>query len=141
MDLVYTSDDGTVKEDNPLVEFFDKIVPAAQKFGCDLRIITQMPNLLEAAGFENVRTEVYKLPMGPWPKDKRLKHVGLFHRHQFLQGLSGIAIGLLTRALGWERSEVELYLVFVRQAIEDRRIHGYWRVYYVTASTKTGNPA
>lgn len=128
MDLVYTSDDGTVLEGNALVQFFDKAIEAAGKVGCDLRGILQIPQLLQESDFVNVKIESRKLPLGTWPKDRRLKTIGYFHRRQFLQAVNGIAMGLFTRVLGWQKEEVEIYLISVRQAVEDRKAHGYWRV-------------
>lgn len=128
MDLIYTSDDGTVLPNNPLVVFLDTIELAALKIGCDLRGITKIPALLEEAGYVNVNVESRKLPLGPWAKDSNIKQIGFLHRHQFLQGLNGIAMGLLTRVMGWKPEVVELHLVEIREAIKDKRIHGYWKV-------------
>lgn len=102
---------------------------AAAKVGVDLRIPLKIEGLVRDAGFENVVCDPKKLPMGHWPKDQRLKTVGFCHREQFLQGLSGIAMGLLTRVMKWSREEVEVYLSQVRKDVNDRKVHGYWKVF------------
>lgn len=127
MDLLFTSDDGTVNETNNLAKFTDDVVTAAEKVGIKLRIASRMEEMLTESGYDNIKCEVFKLPMGPWPKDRRLKTVGLCHREQFLQGLSGIAMGLFTRILQWSVERVEVYLALVRKDVADPRIHGYWK--------------
>ena len=127
MGLLSTSDDGTVSETHNLVKFLDDITTAAEKVACDLRVAPKFGELLKEARFENVNHKVFKLPMGPWPKDRRLKMIGFCHRERFLQGLSGIAMGLFDRLLNWSRDYVEVYLTQVRKDFADPRIHGYWR--------------
>ena len=94
MDLLYTSDDGTVSESNQLVHFLDKISSTAALVGLNLRVAPKFEDLLREAGFKNIDLEVRKLPMGTWAKDNRLKIAGRYHRAQFLEGSSGIAMGM-----------------------------------------------
>lgn len=85
---------------------------------------------LKEAGFEDVQTEAYKLPMGTWPKDQRLKTIGACNREQFLQGLNGIAMGVFTRLLGWKSEEVEVFIAKVRNDVNNAKLHGYWKELY-----------
>lgn len=127
MDLLFTSDDATVSDSHHLIRFLNDISDAAAQVGRDLRVASRLADFLSEHNFENVQSEALKLPMGPWPRDKRLKTVGLCHREQFLQGLSGIAMGLFTRLLHWSPEQVESYLALVRKDIINRRHHGYWK--------------
>jgi hypothetical protein len=126
MDLNYTSDDGSVTEANSLKLFVEDITEAASSVGISLKIADKFFDLLEEAGFVNIEKEVFELPMGPWSKDKRLKEVGLFHREQFLQGLHGIALGLLGRVSGWSHDEIQVCIAIIRKDIQNAAIHGYW---------------
>lgn len=38
-------------------------------------------------------------------------------------GLQGIAMGLLTRSLGWSAAEVEVFLVGLRKELNDKSLH------------------
>jgi len=38
-------------------------------------------------------------------------------------GLQGIAMGLLTRSLGWSAEEVEVFLVGLRKELNDKSLH------------------
>ncbi|KAF4977006.1 hypothetical protein FZEAL_6406 [Fusarium zealandicum] len=63
------------------------------------------------AGFINVTERVFHVPLGTWPKNKILKAVGLYWRTILMDGLQAIALGPLTRGLGWAREQVEVLLV------------------------------
>jgi hypothetical protein len=69
-----------------------------------------------------------KLPVGPWPKDKRLKNVGLFEMVNMDEGLESLSLMLFTRALKWTREEVLMFLMDVRKATKDKSIHSYYHL-------------
>ena len=126
MDFNYTSDDGSVTEANSLKLFAEDVARAASNIGMSLRMANEFFDLLEGAGFVNIEKKTFKLPIGPWPKDKRLKEVGLFYREQLLQGLHGFALGLLGRVSGWSHDEIQVCIAIVRKDIQNAAIRGYW---------------
>lgn len=94
------SDDGTVTSESPYhtwVEVFEKIGVAMGKsfFACE----TASQSLQDAGGFVNVHERRIKLPIGTWPKDKKLKQWGELNRQFLLQGLEGFSIRGLTSML------------------------------------------
>ncbi|KAH7271390.1 hypothetical protein FSOLCH5_004263 [Fusarium solani] len=74
---------------------------------------------MREAGFVNVTERVFHVPLGTWPKNKVLKTVGLYWRTILTDGLQAIALGPLTRGLGWDRENVEVLLINVRRAYND----------------------
>lgn len=80
------------------------------------------------AGFQDIRVSVYKWPSNDWPNDAKFKELGIWQRENMLYGLEGFSLAPLTRAHGWTREEVEVFLVDVRKDIHNRRIHAYWPV-------------
>lgn len=128
MDIVPTSDDGTVTADYKLLEYFSILRRAASGRGYNFDVAPQLKDLVADAGFDHVVETVYKLPMGPWPADRELRTVGLYHREQFLDGLHGIIIKYLTTVEGWQPQEVDVFLAMVKEQIRDRNIHCYWKV-------------
>ncbi len=83
---------------------------------------------IEAAGFVDVHERLYKVPMGPWAKDKLLKEVGVLNLQHWKSGLEGYAMWLLTKfgaPSPWTKAEVDVYLVNVRKELMDSRIHAY----------------
>lgn len=81
---------------------------------------------LEAAGFQNVEVRKYKLPIGPWPADKKLKEVGLFQLAAMLDGIDGLTLALWTRSLGWTEQEITVFLAKVKKEFRSSKVHSYW---------------
>ena len=48
-----------------------------------------------------------------------------------MEGLEAIALGPLTRGLGWRKEEIEVFLVNVRKAYLDRSTHAFMPFYIV----------
>jgi hypothetical protein len=53
-----------------------------------------------AAGFSNVDEKVWKVPLGVWPQDAKIKTIGLYCQTIIYDGLRGISMGPLKRRLG-----------------------------------------
>ena len=107
--------------------------------------------MMEEAGWTDVveRRDVW--PGGRWPKDDRLKELGIWTRENLLigkasgrailylniafsnevAGLEGFSLALLTRVLGWSNAEVQVFLADVRKDIKDPKIHFYIPLYTV----------
>ena len=75
------------------------------------------------AGFVNVEHKVFKLPIGPWPMDPKLKEIGLFNLAQLLAGLEGISLRLVVGVLGRSNESLQALLTGVRKELKDSRIH------------------
>jgi hypothetical protein len=91
------------------------------------------------AGFVNVTTSIFHVPIGPWPRNKVLKMVGLYWREILLIGAEPIALGPLTRGLGWSKEQVEVWLVEVRKAYADREVHAHMPLFIIRGQ-KPGSP-
>jgi hypothetical protein len=124
------ADDGSLdKETNPFHKYMLNLDEAAMAAGKPLRIANKLKTWYKQAGFVDVHEEVFKIPINDWPKDARWKFTGRFWRDSLIAGLQGFCLALFTRVLGWSKDEVEVYLVPVRQAIQDRRVHAYHKLY------------
>jgi len=84
---------------------------------------------MEEAGFVDVEEHILKLPVGPWPRDPRLKRVGLFEMVNMTEGIQGLTIMLFTRCLQWTPTQVELFLMDVRNDAKNKNIHSYYHLY------------
>lgn len=69
------SDDGSMQPDNPLKVYIDHL-RSSVKMGRPPLELKFMKTLLEKAGFEDIKAKKIKEPLGPWPKDPRMKRVG-----------------------------------------------------------------
>jgi hypothetical protein len=87
-------------------------------------------NLMTAAGFTNFVETKHFWPSNRWPKDNKLKEIGLFYfwfiehvarrrigiwqLEKLSGGLEAITIGLFTRVLGWTKQEPVVIIAKVR---------------------------
>jgi SAM-dependent methyltransferase len=126
-----TCDDGTMKDDDPVHDWLENVSKALGVLGVDLKAAAKNPDNLAAAGFVGIEKHVSRVPIGVWPREEKLKTVGLYNRAILLDGLQGISVGPFTRGLQWTTDEVELYLVKVRKGVVNSRVHSYLPFYAV----------
>jgi hypothetical protein len=127
-DVRVKSDDGSLPADSVLAGWGDNFIGCGERAGRSLTTQETMRASIEAAGFVDVHERLYKVPMGPWAKDRLLKEVGLLNLQHWKSGLEGYAMWLLTKfgaPTPWTKEEVEIYLVNVRKELKDSRIHAY----------------
>jgi len=73
---------------------------------------------MEDAGFENVTVRNFKLPIGTWPADAKMKETGGFQLVAMLEGIHGLTVDLWVNCLGWSAEEVgpHIFLFFAPSA-------------------------
>lgn len=96
--MVPASFDGTHKG-TVFEEWGDVSLQAGDAFGKSLRIIDEAAEHMRNAGFESVTEQRLPMPIGGWPKDKRLKELGKFNRVHWEEGIEGWSMYLLTAFL------------------------------------------
>ncbi|KAF2137668.1 uncharacterized protein K452DRAFT_291483 [Aplosporella prunicola CBS 121167] len=132
-DLLYYSDDNTMNPDTEIYKWIRHILDASRKNGRDPCPGPQLEGWLKDAGFQNVHHERIKFPIGPWPKDKQKKELGMFNLMQTLQGLEGYSLRLFTQVLGWRLEEVQVSLAKVRNEIMSKWLHSQFDLHVVYA--------
>jgi SAM-dependent methyltransferase len=125
------SDDGTLNDDQAIMQWINYLIEASTKLGRPLTEAKHHKQRLIDAGFENVQQKVFKWPTNSWPRDKKHKEVGLWTLANIGGGLEGLSTALMTRGLGWSNEEVLVFLTQVRKDLRDPRIHGYWPIVVV----------
>lgn len=118
--------DTSFPENCAVKKWTDFIIDAATNLGRPLDSAKDYKAQLIDAGFENVVEKKYMWPQNSWPKDRKLKELGVWMLENFGSGLSGLSMALYTRGLGWTTEEVEAFLVDVRKSMRDRSVHGYY---------------
>ncbi|RDW57376.1 hypothetical protein BP5796_12826 [Coleophoma crateriformis] len=135
-------DDGTLKSDHALQKWSDNMMAAGEIFGRELDIAPRYKTIMENIGFVNVQAILYKWPQNQWPKDRKHKELGMWMMENTVYGVEGLCLALFTRALGWSKEKVEVFLVDVRKNMKDTSIHAYWPIWVVYGqkpeSTNTG---
>ncbi|KAB5578083.1 S-adenosyl-L-methionine-dependent methyltransferase [Coniochaeta sp. 2T2.1] len=122
-------DDGTLAEDAPLKRFFDTAEQAVKTFGMDFRAGEKLREPLEKAGFVNVTCVTHKVPIGTWPKDKRLRLIGLYCRTA-VNDMFGAMAAKPFRALDMSLVEIELFLAAARKDLNSQGVHAYETFYF-----------
>ncbi|KAK2764504.1 hypothetical protein FQN54_009199 [Arachnomyces sp. PD_36] len=126
--VVPKSDDGTT--DGTVFEKWGQVsLEAGDAFGKSLRMAEEAASKIAQAGFVDVVEKRFKCPIGPWPKDRRLKELGLYNRLNWEEGIEGWTLMLLTKILEWKQTEVERYLAEMRKALWNPNIHAYQKMY------------
>ncbi|KAG9229111.1 S-adenosyl-L-methionine-dependent methyltransferase [Amylocarpus encephaloides] len=118
-------DDNTMKDDYGVRKFLELVRDALAIFGVDVFTMTKNAQRLRDAGFVNIEEKIFKIPVGTWPKNRTMQTIGLYMRSVIYDGLQGISMGPLTRAMKWTPEEVEVFLVSVRKELLDSSTHSY----------------
>jgi len=71
-DLTYKSEDGSMSPDRTVVKWANQLLKASRDFGRDPCPGSSLEGLMKDAGFANVVAQKYRIPIGPWAKDKHL---------------------------------------------------------------------
>jgi hypothetical protein len=121
--LMYYSDDGTLNENHETAKWLKALLDGARMIGRDPCPGPKLEDWVNAAGFENVVHQKFKLPIGPWPKDPKLKEVGLFNLTQILSGLEGFSLRLFCDVLQWRQEEVLVMMAKVRKELKTPGMH------------------
>lgn len=59
----------------------------------------------------------------------------MWNNENITSGLQGFLMAALTRALGWQKEEVDVLAAQARNDVNNLRIHTYWPVYVVALIT------
>ncbi|RMI96584.1 hypothetical protein CDV36_016324 [Fusarium kuroshium] len=117
------SEDGSLAPENPMVQMMDNLILACDKIGRTMDPAPSFQPWAKETGFTELKEKRFKLPIGPWPKDQRLKEIGTLMGKNFYEGVAAFTAVLFTEALGWSREEVELFNASVREASRQRTVH------------------
>jgi hypothetical protein len=118
-------DDGTVAEDNPMKIFCGSLKESMVKSG---RVPPDMPflkGILEKAGFEDITTFKANEPVGPWPKDPRLKKIGTMQMFHSEPALESYGMAAFTRVLGMDVKTAKEMCDAARAANLNKNYHAY----------------
>ncbi|KAL3476804.1 S-adenosyl-L-methionine-dependent methyltransferase [Aspergillus californicus] len=128
MSIQFRSDDGTVTDDHVLSVWSKTFIAAGEKFGKTFQTAELAKGYMQEVGFQNVTEQRFKLPIGPWSKDAKLKKLGMWNLVHCEQGIEGWAMALLTRVMGWTFTEVQVFLAQMRKGLRDPKTHAYFNV-------------
>ncbi|KAK5659911.1 hypothetical protein OQA88_13375 [Cercophora sp. LCS_1] len=124
-------DDSTMPPDYGFTVFLQNLRAGFSKFGVDLLGMENNAQLLRDAGFVNVQEKVWKVPIGPWARDPKLKTVGIYNRAVVADATSGVAMAPFTRGLGWTAEKVLEFSRHVKRDLWNVNVHSYYTFHAV----------
>ncbi|KAF5600773.1 s-adenosyl-l-methionine-dependent methyltransferase [Fusarium pseudoanthophilum] len=83
---------------------------------------------MQEAGFTDLFSKSWKLPVGDWPQDKKLKQIGLYNGAFIDHSIDAFAIFPIGEILGWSREEVTVLVSQMRKALKEPRALPYFNV-------------
>ncbi|KAI9035622.1 class I SAM-dependent methyltransferase [Aspergillus affinis] len=127
----FKADDGTLHEGHLLTDWQEKLDTASCQFGKRMNIAPHLEGWMHEAGFANVTDDVYKCPVGSWPKSPRLKEIGRVGKVTTFEAVEPYSLALFTRVLGWTFEEAQNYVNKVRAELLSSPYHSYVLFHYV----------
>lgn len=61
--------------------------------------------------------------LGIWPRDKKLKKIGLYNWVRLWEGLQEVSLRLYIDVLKWRRENLKVLLVEVREDLKNPTVH------------------
>jgi SAM-dependent methyltransferase len=131
------TDDDSIPKDSAYPQARRILFEMATKMGTPLEAPRSWKDQVERIGFVEVKEVVYKLPMGPWPKDKRLKEIGAVERMMLLEGIEAYMLRGYTQVLGGDPKTLAIILAQAKRDLSDPKIHTYV-FYHIVYGRKPG---
>jgi hypothetical protein len=72
-----------------------------------------------------------QVPLGRWPRDPRLKEIGLYFQTQSIDAIEPVSMALFTRALHFSSEQARLMMVGPREGMRNPEHHLYIRFHFV----------
>jgi len=127
-------DDNSFPEDCETRKWIAEFHRISHGAGIEFDIFPQFTSLLQSADFINIESHEEPTPIGTWPKDRRLKEIGVYFRTQFIEAaVDGYTLALFTRFGGWTEQEAQVIIAHVRKEITSNKMHVYTHCFYATA--------
>jgi hypothetical protein len=126
LDVRVMSDDASLAPDSLLANWGQTFLDCAPRAGRPLDTQLTMKAQIEDAGFVDVQEQLYKRPIGSWPRDRLLKDAGRINLVHWSSGLEGWAMFLLTRwgsPEPWSADEARVYVAKVRAELKRPGLH------------------
>ncbi|ENH70162.1 mRNA 3'-end-processing protein YTH1 [Fusarium oxysporum f. sp. cubense race 1] len=124
------SDDDTVKEGSAMSEWGKFFIEGGKRLGRTFTILDDdlQKQGMEDAGFADIQTRDFKLPIGSWPKDPKMQEIGNFAFAAMDQDLEGFVLYMASVVLGWSQDEVTVYCSQLRRELRSGKYHPYCRL-------------
>ncbi|CCE28053.1 uncharacterized protein CPUR_01527 [Claviceps purpurea 20.1] len=127
----FRSDDGTTELEPVLASFGELFREAERILNCPFFVREIQQQAFDDAGFVDKRVVTYKIPVGSWPKDRKLAEVGRFSKAATENDLQGYTQMLWQSVLQRPSDEYHVWLSTMLEAIRNPKVHSYVFAYVV----------
>ncbi|EWY85541.1 hypothetical protein FOYG_12691 [Fusarium oxysporum NRRL 32931] len=132
----FYSDDGTIDDVEALQTWNKLVIESGKGFGRSFTDIENDVQLFREAGLVDVKSFDFKAPIGGWPKDEKCERLVNSSVLQSRMTSRGYTMMAWHHIMNWPKDEYQVFLMNMREAFKDKRIHGYMRVRYVTVASQ-----
>ncbi|KAH6951913.1 S-adenosyl-L-methionine-dependent methyltransferase [Fusarium avenaceum] len=119
------SDDKSLKPDHALSKWCRLLGEAFTKLGSHSIAFERIKTIMTEVGFTDIADTRFKWPTNPWPKDKKHKELGAWNNVNNSGALESLTLASFSRAHGWTRDEITMFLMDVRKDLSNPTIHAY----------------
>ena len=143
-DLLLISPDKSLEEGSPIHYQNSTVHKLLEQAGTDPSPGRSLEKWVRDAGFEDVHVKIMPVPLGTWPKDKRLKEIGSWMWLQLYEGTESFSMYMFTTFMGWSSEQVITLAAGVRKQMKDPKVHSLLNLYNVYGrkpkDSKEGSP-
>ncbi|KAH8434854.1 class I SAM-dependent methyltransferase [Aspergillus melleus] len=122
------SDDGSLTDGSPMMQYLMALDDAGKRIGRDLNIYQHLTRWLIDCSFEDVHEATYFLPFSPWPEDPNLKDIGKVQAKMVQDAIEAYGLRLCTQVLGWSPDQTKILQGLVREQLKNPRLHSYTKI-------------
>ncbi|QMW33970.1 hypothetical protein G4B84_009436 [Aspergillus flavus NRRL3357] len=123
--------EGELSDESYVRQWNCHLVDGMNIFGKSINVVEELVEKLKAAGFVGVREDVLKVPVGPWPKDPRLKELGRWMQIQTMDAIEPLPLALFPRVLGWSEQESRILFSKARQEFKEMKRQLYVYTHFI----------
>ncbi|RYP63180.1 hypothetical protein DL771_009411 [Monosporascus sp. 5C6A] len=126
-DASFRSDDGSVAPDSPLMEWASMNCEGGKKSGKPFTVYSDNLQVkgIQEAGFTDITVKDFKIPVGSWPADPKLKEIGQYTQFAIEQDIEGTMMFMWDLVTQRPIDEMRLFAVSVREELRKPTIHSY----------------
>ncbi|KAF7555275.1 hypothetical protein G7Z17_g2287 [Cylindrodendrum hubeiense] len=128
IDLFAKSDDDTLKDGSALAKCTKLLNDACNILGRPFQDNSKLKDIMAKIGYVDIVVTTFKWPTNAWARDKKHKELGMWNSENMSTGLEALTMAPFTRALGWSKEDVDVFLVDVMEDLNNKAVHAYWPV-------------
>lgn len=113
-----------------MVKWYDYVADATSRVNRPLAYRHDTRQMLQTAGFIDIREDVIRAPLNGWPSDPHQKQIGRWYSLGLTDGLEALSLAPLTRVYRWSANDhVRPMIKQVKKEIAQPKIHAYNNMY------------